>query len=193
MTVRRCKFYRCSRAGISLENSNSLDWWVWNCLFEDCYTGAASAYSSGQGVFHVFESVFKRSTFADLVIVWGGSYCICNNYSINSRAFCLTSNSYNPLGAFLQANTIIDPKLGANPPEPPEGGLNSFFTQYATQGPDGPVDIGFFGPTTAIDNVVRSRAGQPLTWETMESLLAIVLLWRIPCALGFGCYRWMTR
>ena len=33
--VRRCVFEKCG-TGISVQNWNSLDWWIWDCVFNDC-------------------------------------------------------------------------------------------------------------------------------------------------------------
>ena len=39
---------------------------MWYCLFEDCRVGATNSY--GAGNFHVYKSVFRRSTEADVTI-----------------------------------------------------------------------------------------------------------------------------
>jgi hypothetical protein len=47
--VLRCKFVRCAKAGINIQNFNSLDWWVWYSIFEDCHIGVSSEYNGGGG------------------------------------------------------------------------------------------------------------------------------------------------
>ena len=38
--ILRCGFYRCSKAAISIQNLNSLDFYIWDCWFEDYGIGA---------------------------------------------------------------------------------------------------------------------------------------------------------
>ena len=38
--VNRCKFLRCSNAGLLINSMNALDWWLWNCEFVGCRIGA---------------------------------------------------------------------------------------------------------------------------------------------------------
>lgn len=168
MSVLRCRFIECTRAGISVQNANSLDWWIWHSLFQDCYVGVTSGY--GQGTFHVFNSVFKRSTFADTFIGFASYYVLADNFSLNSRAFCLAPFSGNPLELVIQRNTIVDPTLGANPPEPRGGGLARLFP-YTLHGP---IAVKYYGPMLLLDNVIRSRAGQgtPVV-EIGEDMVAV--------------------
>lgn len=168
MSVRRCRFKNCARAGISIENANSLDWWIWHSLFEDCYVGVTAEF--GQGSFHIFNSTFKRSTFADTFFGFGVYHVLADNFSQDSRAFCLAPFSGNVLPLVLQRNVILDPTLGANPPEPRAGGLASSFP-YELRGP---ISVKYFGPLIALDNVIRSRANQngPVI-ESGQDLLAV--------------------
>ena len=134
VAVLRCKFIRCSRAGISLESFNALDWWVWHCLFEDCLLGVTNLY--GAGGFNVYESVFHRSQEAD--ISTGNTsafFSIRNNYSIGSRGFFRADNfTGNHSPTTIQGNTILDPL-------------------------DIPINIKNLGPLVLIDNVIRTRSG----------------------------------
>lgn len=61
--VLRCRFYRCSKAAVSIQNFNTLDWYLWDCWFEDCRVGVTNEY--GAGNFHVYQSTFLRSREAD--------------------------------------------------------------------------------------------------------------------------------
>src|SRR3979490_1425976 len=54
--VMRCKLLRCAKAGISLQNFNSLDWFIWYSTFEDCGDGVTNIY--GAGNFCVYKSLF---------------------------------------------------------------------------------------------------------------------------------------
>src|SRR5262249_18750581 len=42
--VQRCTFTNCSQAGVSVENYNSLNWFVWDCEFDDCGSGVSNEY-----------------------------------------------------------------------------------------------------------------------------------------------------
>lgn len=173
MSVLRCRFSNCSRAGISVENPNSVDWWIWHSLFENCYVGVTSGY--GQGSFHIFNSIFKRSTFADTFIGFASYHVLADNYSLNSRAFCLAPFSWNQLELVIQRNTILDPTLGSNPPEPRGGGLDHLFP-YAVAPKElpGPVAVKYYGPLLLLDNLIRSRPGHatPVV-EIGEDLVAV--------------------
>ena len=37
--IYRCKFLRCSQAGVRIQSFNSLDWFIWDSEFEDCTVG----------------------------------------------------------------------------------------------------------------------------------------------------------
>lgn len=106
--VTRCKFYRCSQAGISIQNWNSLDWFIWHCVFEDCRFGVTNVF--GAGNFHIYESVFRRSKEADASMGHAGYFSLRGNISLNSQSFFRAGW----LGACgfvtLQRNTVIEPK-----------------------------------------------------------------------------------
>ncbi len=178
MSVLRCRFQNCFRAGISVENSNSLDWWIWDSAFQDCYLGVTSGY--GHGAFHVFHSLFERSKFADTFIGFASCHVLADNVSRDSRAFCLAPFSWNPLPLVIQRNTILDPTLGANPPEPRGGGLAKLFPYELL----GPIAVKYFGPMLLLDNVIRSRAAHktPVV-EIGEDVVAVGNTFTIPNAI----------
>jgi hypothetical protein len=104
--VERCAFLRCALAGISLQNPNSLDWFIWNTRFEDCGLGIANTYG---GNFHVYESLFLRSAQADMSIGNTGYFSARNNTSIDSAAF-FTAAPIASCGLItLQGNTVVTP------------------------------------------------------------------------------------
>lgn len=114
-SVLRCKFYRCAQAGISLTNWNSLDWWIWDCLFEDCNLGVTNEL--GTGNFHVYRSVFHRSKRADVSIGHTIYFSIFGNYSEGSKAFFLARRpevwaATETHGALttIQRNVIVNPQ-----------------------------------------------------------------------------------
>ena len=105
-TVWRCQFLRCTKAGISIQNFNSLDWFIWDCRFEDCNLGVTNSF--GAGNFHVYQSLFRRSTQADMSI---GNTCyfgIRDNTSVGSKAFFTASPMSACSNLTIQGNTIID-------------------------------------------------------------------------------------
>ena len=130
-SVQRCRFLRCSKAGVSIQNFNSLDWWMWYCLFEDCRVGATNSY--GAGNFHVYKSVFRRSTEADVTIGNTGYFSFRHNTSVGSKAFFVAAG----IGAAqltFQDNQIID--------------------TADTQA----IRVGNLGPVFLLDNTIASRA-----------------------------------
>ncbi|MCY2993610.1 MAG: glycosyl hydrolase family 28-related protein [Planctomycetota bacterium] len=130
-SVQRCRFLRCSKAGVSIQNFNSLDWWMWHCLFEDCRVGATNSY--GAGNFHVYKSVFRRSTEADITIGNTGYFSFRHNTSVGSKAFFVAAGIGAGAQLTFQDNQIIDPA--------------------DTQA----IRVGNLGPVFLLDNTIASR------------------------------------
>jgi hypothetical protein len=93
----RCRFLNCD-VGIFGPNMNSLDIWVWYCLFQDCNWGIHL------GGYQAYGNVFLRSKTCDLGLSWQPS-CIVNNISINTKCF----NNYFQTAGLFQGNKIYDP------------------------------------------------------------------------------------
>jgi hypothetical protein len=129
--VMRCKFLRCAKAGISLQNFNSLDWFIWYSTFEDCGEGATNVY--GAGNFHVYHSLFLRSKHADVSIGNTGYFSLRGNTSVGSRAFFVASSMSACSMLTIQGNTIFDTV-------------------------DAPIQVANFGPLLLLDNVIKSRS-----------------------------------
>jgi len=131
--VHRARFIRCSQAGISIQDWNTLDWWIWHSYFEDCRVGVTNVYKAGH--FHVYESVFVRSGEADMTMGNTQYFSIRNNTSVDSNAFFVAR----PMGAgaqiTLQGNTILRPRGGA------------------------PIRVGNVGPLLMLDNTIESAGG----------------------------------
>ena len=92
----RCHFINCS-SGIASCNWNSLDQWVWWCLFQNC----KMAINQCTGYFQIYDNVFLNSSVYDI----GSSpykSVISGNTSINSKCFY---NS-NGTGSLLRGNKI---------------------------------------------------------------------------------------
>ncbi|MGA2139755.1 MAG: glycosyl hydrolase family 28-related protein [Verrucomicrobiia bacterium] len=129
--VMRCRFVRCTEAGISLQNFNSLDWFIWFSTFDDCGDGVTN--TRGAGNFYVYKSLFHRSKTADIHIGNTGYFSFRDNTSIESRAFLATSlmNACSMLA--IQGNTILDPE-------------------------EVPIQVDNLGPLLLLDNVIKSHA-----------------------------------
>lgn len=135
--VVRCRFQRCTEYGIGLRHFNSVNYWVWECLFEDCKVGVSNVPPPLGGGFHVYRSVFRGSTEADLSLKHAGFFGIRGNVSIGSRRFFhALNNDVNGAKIVLQGNTVID-----------------------SVEPDA-VLLETLGPVSLVDNVFASRAAQ---------------------------------
>lgn len=129
--VARCRFLRLSDAGVKITNYNALDWFVWDSLFEDNAVGIHNV----QGGFHVYRSVFRRSTQTDVKVSNKMFFALRGNYSIDSRRFLLSEGpSGNPSGFNVQGNVILD-------------------TIEPTA-----ISVNDAGPLMLLDNLIRSRA-----------------------------------
>jgi hypothetical protein len=131
-TVLRCRFQRCSIAGLSIQNFNSLDWFIWHSVFEDCGLGVTNL--RGAGNFHVFESLFQRSKEADIGIGNTGYFSFRNNTSIGSRAFFVGKPMTASALVTLQGNAVL-------------GGTGTM------------VEVGNLGPLLLLDNRLQTRHG----------------------------------
>ena len=132
--ILRCRFVRCTTAGVSIENFNALDWWVWNSLFEDCRVGVTNVH--GAGHFHVYDSVFLRSTECDMTMGNTSYFSVRRNVSVGSAAFFRAGWIGAGAGITLQRNTIIDPRDRSG----------------------SPIVVGNLGPALLLDNTVRFGA-----------------------------------
>lgn len=110
-SIRRCRFYNCSSTGISLQGWNALDWWVWDCYFENCYAGISNNLpANGAGNFHVYRSIFNSSAFADISLGNSNYFSFRDNVSYNSNQFIYASQFSNTSPLTIQHNTIINDK-----------------------------------------------------------------------------------
>jgi hypothetical protein len=146
--VSRCKFLRCTNTGLLINSMNALDWWLWNCEFVGCRLGATNQADGeyGGGHFHVYESLFRNSTEADMRIGHCSYFGIRNNTSIGSKAFLHAVRPAVGAGAWkpeetwssqviLQGNAILDPQ------------------------DETPIRFGSSSSVLLMDNVIRGRAG----------------------------------
>ncbi len=145
--VLRCRFYRCAKAGISIQNFNSLDWYIWNCWFEDC--GIAATNEFGAGNFHLYYNTFLRSKDADITIRHTGYFSFLGNTSIGSRRFfhAKRAGNWNDTETWgsqgtLQDNVILDPTDAT------------------------PIVIDNNGPNLLLDNTIRMQGAGPAVLNT---------------------------
>ena len=140
--VLRCRFQRCSTAAISVGDWNSLDWFIWDSQFTDCRLGVANVF--GAGNFHVYRSVFQRSTEADLAIGNTSYFSIRHCTSWRSRKFFTAGASGAPALITLQGNAILEPL-------------------------ETPIYIGNRGPLLLFDNVIRSRTMPAVSFDKADT------------------------
>jgi len=106
-SVQRVHFDRNTRAGISLEDWDALNFNVIDSLFTDCNVGVTNV--SGAGAFNVSNSVFVRSQTADMMMGNTGPFSERQNISFGSQAFFVAVGAGAGSNVILQANTIINP------------------------------------------------------------------------------------
>jgi hypothetical protein len=143
-TVLRCRFQRCAIAGISIQNFNSLDWFVWHSV-EDCALGVTNL--RGAGNFHVFESLFQRSKEADIGIGNTGYFSFRNNTSVSSKAFFVGKPMTAAALVTLQGNAVV-------------GGQGTM------------VEVGNLGPLLLLDNRIQTRGGPAVRLRGEAGLLS---------------------
>lgn len=140
--IRRVTFIRNKYAGVDTGSWNALNWWVWDSHFIDCARGVANTLGlddsgtvRGSGGFHVYRSLFERSTVADVNIQNTGWFSMYHNVSIGSRRFFQGDQiGKNPAPTIISGNRIVD-----------------------TTDPAAIVS-GNLGPVLLIDNQIRSNA-----------------------------------
>jgi hypothetical protein len=97
--IERCRFTRCG-TGLLTADWNTMDIYIWWCLFEDCGRGV----HNNMGGYQAFENVFLRSKDSDLGTQNNHVFNIVNNISIGSKRFI------GPFAArgYVQGNKIFE-------------------------------------------------------------------------------------
>lgn len=140
--VLRCRFMRCSEAGVRTANFNSMDIWVWYSRFEEC----GHALFNGAGNFHAWQNLFLGSRIADIASQNLMVFSFVNNTSIGSRRFLDFDNGHTWASpTTISGNRILDPS------------------------DDFPLRLGNGGPYLVMDNVFKLPAGSTnraakMTW-----------------------------
>jgi hypothetical protein len=107
-SVVRSKFLRCSKAGISIESWNALNWWIRDSEFVDNARGVTNLANSGN--FHVYGSLFRNSTVADVAVTGNLFFSLRGNTSSGSRKFLAGANiGRNNQNLTLERNRVIRP------------------------------------------------------------------------------------
>ena len=107
VTIKRCSFEKCD-AGIRIVGFNALDYWIWYCKFVDCKIGVRNAH----GNFHIYKSVFKRSSETDTYTKGGYYTSVRECYSIDSKQFSVDEGvSCNPFKRIYQSNVVLNNKV----------------------------------------------------------------------------------
>lgn len=160
--VKRCKFVRCSEAGLSIESFNALDWWVWDSEFVDCGVGATNCAKDeyGGGHFHLYRCVFRGSKVADIRTGHTQYFGFRFNTSTGSRRFLETMRpaGYHPADPALKpvGGWSDNDRLGA--PQALQGNRIIQPTDPT------PVWINQHGPLLLLDNtfIVAARTNLPV-------------------------------
>ena len=97
--IERCRFTRCG-TGILTADWNTMDIYVWWCLFEDCERGI----HNNMGGYQAFENVFLRSKDSDLSTQNNHVFNIVNNTSIGANRFIGTFAAR----GYVQGNKVYD-------------------------------------------------------------------------------------
>ncbi|MFM7291770.1 MAG: glycosyl hydrolase family 28-related protein [Planctomycetia bacterium] len=130
--VVRCRFVRCSVAGVRIQSFNALDWFIWDSEFDDCEVGITN--DPGAGHFHAYRNIFRRSKVADVTLRNASYFGIRHNLSLESNRF-FEGRDINgwAVQVTLQGNTVIDPRKPVA------------------------IQVANVGPMVMLDNAIRSR------------------------------------
>lgn len=141
--IRRVTFLRNKVAGVDTGSWNAVNWWIWDSHFVDCARGVSNTFgindsgaTSGSGGFHVYRSLFERSTVADVNIYNTGWFSMYSNVSVGSRRFFQGEQvGNNAAPTVISGNRILDTTDAAA------------------------IVSGNLGPLILIDNQIRSTPG----------------------------------
>ncbi len=153
----RDQFINNTTAGVLTKNFNALDIWVWYSYFEGNVRGVSND-PSGAGVFHVYNSIFKGSTNADIIpATMGTPFNIRGNFSVGSNKFISGGGACGPNEISVQGNTVLDTTQPASVFQNDMGPMILLDnTIRSLVGATGPVAQGGNGGTTGCDFSVFS-------------------------------------
>ena len=104
-TIIRSQFIK-NGVGFETVNANTLDWWIWYSTFLNNGVGATNI----AGAYHVYNSLFENSSFADVHMHNVGNFNYRGNTSINSGYFLFGDYYYtNGTPTIMEANQVFNP------------------------------------------------------------------------------------
>lgn len=107
VAIKRCKFFSCQSAGILIKGYNALDYWIWDCEFNNCNSGVECSL----GNYHIYQSHFNNSQASDISIQNSVYSSVRGCYSNNSQAFSIDAGaSCNAFKRIFQGNLVIGSK-----------------------------------------------------------------------------------
>jgi Pectate lyase superfamily protein len=153
--VERCRFSHCG-TGILTADWNTMDIYVWYCLFEDCGRGIFN----NMGGYQAFENVFLRSSVCDLGSSNNMVFNLVNNTSVGSKCFI------GPFAAraHVQGNRIYDTTDPVAMPAKESVIDNVVRSRAGNAGPCvsvGPGNHFLVGNTFTVAEPVATRGGGP--------------------------------
>lgn len=100
-SILRCRFYRCSTAGVHIAAAEAYDFWVRQCYFEDCRIGIGNGPS---GAFSAYDNLFVRSSEYDIHATAMRLCGIRRNRSFNSNRFLYVDCC----NSVIESNEVFD-------------------------------------------------------------------------------------
>lgn len=103
VAIKRCKFFSCQSAAINIKGFNALDYWIWDCEFNNCNFGIDCTH----GNYHIYQSHFNSSITSDISVRDALYASVRNCYSNNSKAFSVDAgSSCNAFKRIFQENYV---------------------------------------------------------------------------------------
>ena len=108
LTVRRCRF-ESNGAGVSIEDWNALNIWLWDCEFDGNDYGVANDFAlEAAGDFRVIRGRFRNSQVSDISTKNTGAFTIRDSWSHGSKQFYWSGSSTATSRTSLINNEISD-------------------------------------------------------------------------------------
>lgn len=136
VTVIRCRFERNSRAGVRLEDWNTIGWTIDRSEFESNRTGV----HIDPGIAHVYRSVFRGSAEVDIFASNNDHLIVRENVSFGSGRFLASAG---PTGDGF--HTLVQ-------------------GNYVVESANAPVHLLHLGPVILADNYLDHRPGAPVVF-----------------------------
>lgn len=136
MSIVRCRFYRCSQAGVRTGSFNAFQNAAWDCVFVDNAAGIDDCGTYGGGGCFVYRCYFQNSSLADIHSMFNFWRTLYGNTSVGSKMFYLNDGGAQAgISTLFQDNKILDSQE------------------------DTTIEFHELGLATLIDNQIRSLSG----------------------------------